>query len=415
MALTAGTAVQGGSASGALIDATTINIGSAGARPLSLALTGGTSSVSSATTQLADAHIVASGALNVYVGSGGLNLTAGKAKTLVGAGTTGVAGADATLKGVNSMTLDVLGNATLLAGTASADEGLANTLQDISADASATIIAGGPFAPKIGGSLSMTGGTALAQAGTAHAVAKAELHGGTSLDLTTGTDITLKGGKATASGAGSGACDPKAVGGVCATAVALITSDKADQKITVQQGKFTITGGTAQAAGASTAANALAGVDPNDPTTLATTLSVTTTLGTFMNGGSGSTTIKTVSGAGAGLASGAAIMFSPGAIEIKGGLTLNGGPGSGLFQNIALSNSFIALDGSVIPITITGGFFPGCSSACFGDAAFILSGAPPNNLDPLLAGLLSAIESTKGLRFNLTLSSESDKDKNYCK
>jgi hypothetical protein len=248
-------------------------------------------------------------------------------------------------------------------------------------------------------------------------VAKAELHGGTSLDLTVGTGITLQGGTATANGAGTGTCLDGT--GVCATAVALITSDKADQQITVTNGKFTITGGKASAGGASTAANALAGIDPPSPTTLATTLTVKTTGGTFMNGGTGSTGVKTVSGATPGIASGAAIMFSPGAIVITGGLTLNGGLGTGLFQNIALSNTFVSLDGSIIPITVSGGFFPGCTaSACFGDAAFILSGAPPNNLDPLLAGLLFALDSSKGTRSGLTLATierDRDKEKNYCK
>jgi hypothetical protein len=138
-----------------------------------------------------------------------------------------------------------------------------------------------------------------------------------------------------------------------------------------------------------------------------------------MNGGTGSTGVKTVSGTTPGIASGAAIMFSPGAIVIKGGLTLNGGAGTGLFQNIALSNTFISLDGSIIPVTVSGGFFPGCiASACSGDAAFVLSGAPPNNLDPLLAGLLFALDSSKGSRASLTLAAmerDKDKEKNYCK
>jgi hypothetical protein len=137
-----------------------------------------------------------------------------------------------------------------------------------------------------------------------------------------------------------------------------------------------------------------------------------------MNGGSGTTTVTSVSGLTPGLASGAAIMFSPGAIEIKGGLTLNGGPGSGLFQDIGLSNSYVRLDGSVKPVTIAGGFFGGCTLGCLADSAFVLSGAPPSNLDPLLAGLLSAVDSTKTFRFLSLLSLEGDsdkKDKNYCK
>ena len=414
----------------ASISATGINIGSSSARANSLTLTGGKVCSGGSTlcpnnqTVNSDANITASGSLNISLGAGGLTLGGGTATLGTGGGTSGMASADATLKG-GTTTLDVTGNVTLQGGTGDAQGGRSAANTDIGASASASVISGGAFAPNVGGTLTMTGGLSAIAGSTenagvgnnSHAVANSLLKGGSSLNLIVGNGIALKGGNATTAGSGTGTC--LGGGGVCATAVALITSDQADQKITVTNGNFTITGGSASAGDLTTSANALAGVDPPNQSTLATTLTITTLNGgVIMTGGSGLTGVQTPSGTAPGVASGAAIIFSPGAIAINGGvggLKLNGAQGSGLFQNIALSNSIVGLDGTVPPISISGGYLFGALSGA--DAAFVLSGAPPNNLDPLLSGLLFAIDQSKSARIAYTLADTSGdgKDKNYCK
>jgi hypothetical protein len=66
------------------------------------------------------------------------------------------------------------------------------------------------------------------------------------------------------------------------------------------------------------------------------------------------------------------------------GLMLGGGGGSDLFQLVG--TTLISVEGKGYPITITGGFSPN-NGLALGDA-FIISGAPPLNLDSLLAAFL---------------------------
>ena len=63
------------------------------------------------------------------------------------------------------------------------------------------------------------------------------------------------------------------------------------------------------------------------------------------------------------------------------GLVLDGGSGSDLYQLIG--TTLVPIGGKAYPITVTGGFDLD-SGLVFGDA-FIISGAPPLNLDSLLA------------------------------
>jgi hypothetical protein len=66
------------------------------------------------------------------------------------------------------------------------------------------------------------------------------------------------------------------------------------------------------------------------------------------------------------------------------GLSLGGGAGSDLYQLI--STTLVSLEGKSYPITVQGPFDPN-NSLTRGDA-FVISGAPPLNLDALLAAFL---------------------------
>jgi len=65
-------------------------------------------------------------------------------------------------------------------------------------------------------------------------------------------------------------------------------------------------------------------------------------------------------------------------------LSLGGGGGSDMFQLIG--NTLVSVEGKSYPITVQGGF--GTNGGLAQGDAFIISGAPPLNLDALLAAFL---------------------------
>jgi hypothetical protein len=407
--------------SAALINAATINIGSAVTPVNSLTITGGTSNVAAAASQHSDANIAATGALTAFVGAGGLTLTGGSATVANTASNTVQASAIANLQG--SIALNVTGNVLVAAGTATAQGGLAATGADVGADASANINGLGAVAATIGGTLSMLGGNAVAAptgAVGAHALASALVKGNT-LNIgviNTGSapdGLTLIGGTASATAApGIGACG--GAGGVCATANALFSST-ADKTISAK-GNIVITGGSnANADGASAFANATAGTDGGNVLTLATALTVTATSGQVrLTGGN-----EYIQNGGRSAAS--AVLQSTGAIEITGATVLTGAVQSNLYQNFASTGTIITLTGLAPPIRTFNGFSRPLPVAppAFGTytasngIAFVLTGAPPSNLDPLQSALLSALFLIKPAAAPAFVASSSSTKANYCK
>ena len=65
--------------------------------------------------------------------------------------------------------------------------------------------------------------------------------------------------------------------------------------------------------------------------------------------------------------------------------------------------------------TVNGGYLLATLTGV--DSAFVLSGAPPSNLDPLLSNLLFAVDQSKSARvaYSLADTGTEGKDKNYCK
>ena len=411
--------------SAAIIQGGTINIGSAGARTNSLTLTGGTTTVTAGTSQVrnADAQINATGAaLNVFLGAGGLTLTGGTATVTNLATNAGQASAIANLQG-GALTLDVTGNVMVAAGAATAQGGLAATSVDVGADASANINAGGALGATIGRTLSVLGGNAVAAptgATSAHALASALVKGST-LNVTVNNTglavngLTLTGGTASATASpGTGSCG--GAGGVCATANAVFSSS-ADKKISVAMGNFAITGGSnANADGVSALATAFAGTNGGNVVTLATSLTVIAGGQVQLTGGN-----EYVQNGGRSVAS--AVLQSTGGIEITGLAVLTGSAQSNLYQNFASTGTIITLTGLAPPIRTFSGFSRpvpvappafGAYTASNG-IAFVLSGAPPSNLDPLQSALLSSLFLIKPAAAPQTTSSSSAAKPNYCK
>jgi hypothetical protein len=417
-------ALTGGSNSSAAITGTNVSIGSAGARANGIVLKGGTSLVTGATPQVlhADAKISATGSLGVYLGMGGLAMTGGTASVVAGGSSSAQATAAVGLKG-SSVTLDVsnLGNLVITGGTSLAQTGLSASNLDLSADTSASIVSANSFSPIIAGALTMLGGTATAGPSSAHASSAALIDGGTDLKMRVGTSLTLAAGTAVANG---GVGDCKTGGGACANVSALISS-RSSKDIMLATGDLNFTGGSATANGGSATSTAFAGTDAGSAAgTLATLATINALAGrlTLTGGPQG----------GSGDVNSDAAILSVGGIKITGhgsggflGLTINGSAGSGLFQNVLGTGTIIRLDGSSPPVEVFGGvsLCPLATGACSGGtfgSGFILSGAPPSNLDPLLSGLFAALDQGRANRFagffdDKNLGSRKFADKNYCK
>ena len=429
--------------SAAIIQANTINIGSPGARVNGLYLNNdvtvngvaagsGTSNVtntSASQVQHSDAQIKATGLMNVYLGAGGLNLTGGSATVALSATNAAQATATAGMQ-AGTITLDIAnnGNLSMKGGTSNAYGGVSALSTDIGADASANIVSTGVFAPVITGFVSLKGGDATAApagAASAHALASALIKG-TSIILTVQNNglaangLTLTGGTASATASpGSGICGGG--GGVCATANALLSSDT-DKTISVTHGNIHLEGGSnANADGVSASANAVAGTDGGSVVTLATALTVSTSGQIQLTGGN--EYIKNV-----GKASASAILQSTGGIKLTGsgapaGTVLTGAPESGLYQNLASTGTIITQTGKVPPVeTFGGNAIPlpavpvpyGAGYTASNGVAFVLSGAPPSNLDPLQAALLSSLFLIKPFAAPGVALSSAEKP-NYCR
>ena len=217
--------------------------------------------------------------------------------------------------------------------------------------------------------------------------------------------LTLQGGKAIAdAGTVTGSCTS---GGDCqAAAFALISSGSATT-IKNSSGGIMIKGGDATANGSGTTAATLAGLVDNAASQLTTVMKVTGA-GIQLFGG---TRISTAGGA----ASSDATIKSGGGIELSGKVTLTGGS-TGLLQSIG--GTIFKLTGTAPPIQTYDGETE--NKAADTGFAFIVSGSPPSNLDPLLAGLLSSLDSIKQgaakvLDADKGLLSNKPTNKNYCK
>ena len=401
---------------GVEVRGTNITVGAPGARAQFLTIQAGTATATAGNPiQRGDAMLVSNGPLSVYL-SGDLNLKGGAATVEKAAGITGQATAIASLAGDHTL-LEIGGNATIKGGIgptacgtfgACALGGLAATFTDVGADASAYInapILTGTLDATIHGSLTVTGGNAAAGPDGGHAVASATLSGSTVV-IDVGNGTTLQGGIADAvSGTGAGNCS--IAGGICATAVALINSGN-QTKIT-DTGPITIKGGAANAIGTAAAATALAGVIDHAASQLVPVMMLASGVpGIQLTGGLQTT-------AGGGVAKSDATIVSGGGIQLRGGIKLTGGT-TGLIQTIGNPPTIFRLDGNAPPIELFGGGKQEVAVTGSGDA-FVFSGAPPSNLDPLLAGLLSALDVVKsGVKaLDADRALLASKDKNYCK
>ena len=409
--------------SAAIIQGGTINIGSAGARANSLTLTGGTTTVTAGTSQVrnADARIVATGSLNGFLGAGGLTLTGGTATVTNTATNAGQASAAANLTAGN-VVVDVTGNALVAAGTATAQGGLSALGTDVGADASASII--GLSGATIGGTLSMLGGTATATSAVGARALARTLVSGSALNLTVNNTgnlvdgMTMTAGTASATGTAAGSC--AGAGGVCAFADARLLST-ADTTINVAKGNILLTGGTnANASGANAIVTASAVSDSGSVTTLATVLTVNASAGSIKLTGGNQYVL-----ASSGIATATAGFQSTGHIKLTAGFgtKLTGSSASGVYQNLGGTlQSLLGLAGQAVE-TAGGYTLPApVAPPAFGvytainGVAFVLSGAPPSNLDPLQAALLSSLTAlnTKFGGASVATSSSSTKP-NYCK
>ena len=150
--------------------------------------------------------------------------------------------------------------------------------------------------------------------------------------------------------------------------------------------------------GASAAATAVGGTDGGNVVTLATALTVSASGQIQLVGGN--EYVKN-----GGKSSASAILQSTGGIKLSGsgvpgGTVLSGAPESGLYQNLANTGTIIIQSGKVPPIETIGenAFLAPTAPPIFGagytasnGVAFVLTGAPPSNLDPLQAALLSSL------------------------
>jgi hypothetical protein len=360
--MNAGNAATGQSADAILRADDTLSINTAG----NIAVTGGTAvaSAPSATDTTADA-ILRGSTVHLVVG-GALDLTGGTTDITNTAGSTQSATAVAQLEGT-VMTMKVAGNVEVTGGEATAAAG-GNT-----AISSAEISSVVTLTPVIQGDLTLTGGTALAQpvaGNSAKAEATAEIHTGGDLNLRITGDVNVQGGVATAT---------TLTGGFAATANSGATLSADGIKDIQVGGDFSVTGGLATTVGANATATALAGTDAGQAAATSETLLVTTGGDMFLRGGFefGANTLAS------------AAILSAGEIKlfINGpqGLVLGGGGGTDFFQLVG-GTTLISLEGRGYPITLQGGLNTD-NGLARGDA-FIISGAPPLNLDALLAAFL---------------------------
>ena len=188
-----------------------------------------------------------------------------------------------------------------------------------------------------------------------------------------GGDINVIGGTAMAS---------TQAGGIAATAsssAALAADGIKDPQV---GGQFMVTGGSATTSGAGASATALAGTDSGTASSHSLTLKITTGGDVVLRGGIESGVDSLASAAI--LSAGEIKMFISG----PQGLLLGGGSGSDLFQLV--STTLISLEDKSYPITIQEVFLPDNGQAR-GDA-FVISGAPPLNLDSLLAAFLQTTD-----------------------
>jgi hypothetical protein len=387
-----------------------ITVGAPGAPAEFLNIQAGSASAP-AGIQRGDAILNSTGSLIAYL-SGDLTLKGGAA-TVTGDNKS-QASAIALLAGV-STTLNVGGNMVLNGGTSLAQGGVAATTLDVGADSSAYInspMAPGGLTATIGGSLTATAGNATASVNEGRASASATLSGST-IAMTAGTGIKLTGNMATADvGAGTGNC--MATGGYCATAAALINSGT-KTAVTSNAGGIILEGGTAMANGTAGTANALAGIVDHAPTQLNTVMTITSS-GANVQLTAGPQTV--VAG---GIAKSDATILSGGGIELIGGVALSGAS-TGLFQALnagstGTTTNIISLDGSVPPITLKPMSLTRIGTLHTGNA-FIISGSPPSNLDPLLSGLLSSINALTTLLVKsgtVSTTPASSSKANYCK
>jgi hypothetical protein len=350
----------------AAISGSSINIGAH-----NLVLQGGTSIVNGGgNTDSASATIQSSGALNITL-SGSAILNGGSA-TVSGAGSSEESTALALLEGDNVL-FNVVGSTTITGGNAFANSG-ASTGSDYGADASADLISQSAFAPQVGGNLILSGG-----ASTATAAAKAKAQGllqATSFDITVGGNFNIDNSAATAHASGS----------ATATSSALLSST-GTKDITVG-GAWNIIGGSATVSGG--VADTIAGTDPG-------TLLVGVSLVAHVSGPINLTAGHETGGSNADSA--ATILGSSEIDLFTSHLNLKGNTGSGLFQQIGPS-TINRIFGNAYPITVNDGVPNSVTlfeDTSLGDA-FILSGAPPQNLDSLQEGILAAIDLSKSSR-----------------
>jgi hypothetical protein len=358
--ITAGTAGTGQSADAVLKADNALNINTSG----NLSAAGGTATASTPSTADTTADVLLSGANVGLVVGGNFTLTGGTSTITGGAGASQAAHANSRLEGT-ALSMQVTGNAVITGGTATAATG-SNT-----STAQSSVESGTTLNPTIQGDLMIAGGTSLAQpvAGQAAvADASAELKSGGDLLLNVGRDLTITGGAAVAS---------TALGGTSAIADSGASLAATGTKEILVARNFTINGGSAATTGGGASATSIAGLDAGQAAATSVTLKVTT-------GGD----LQLLGGTELGNALASAALLSAGEIKlfINGptGLTLGGGRGSDLFQLVG--TTLISLEGKGYPITVQGSFDANGSLA-LGDA-FIISGAPPLNLDSLLAAFL---------------------------
>ena len=389
-------ASTGTSDSGAIVNGGNVNIGSASVRSKDLVLTGGSNTVNSAASHHSDASILSAGQINILL-AGNATLTGGTA-TANGAAATATSTSLANIAGGN-ISLDALGNVSIVAGTATANSGLSTLTTDYGADASASIVSQGAFAPKIGNDLKVVGGSSSATPTIAGQVVHAKAQGileGKSLNLTVGHDLLQDNSLATATADASVGGGAKAV----ASSSSLLATNAGDKTIKVS-GKWDMIGGTATSNGGTGAtANTLVATTDSD-NALGAIWKLTAQVSGNMNltggfqAGSSSTS-----------ASSAVVLGAPGNIVLTTAhLTLTGNSGSGLFNTLP-GNTVLRMDGTHIPITVNGnGSGITIVSNALLDSAFVLSGAPATNTDALQSSFIAAIQTSSN---NRTVGSSND-------
>ena len=395
ISLTAG-ATTANSDSGAIVNGGNVNIGSAAVRAQNLVLTGGSNTVNGAASHHSDASILSAGQINIVL-AGNATLTGGTANAL-GAGTTGKSTALANIAGSN-IALDALGNVTIVAGTATATGGASAALTDYGADASASIISQGAFAPKVGNNLTVSGGSSSATPAAPGQTVRAKAQGileGTSLNITVGHDLLQNNGAATAT------ADVSVGGGATALASSssILATNAGDKTLQVG-GKWDMVAGTATSnGGVGAAANTLVATTDSD-NVLGAIWKVTAQVTGNIDMTAGHEAGTSPTGA-----SSAVVMGAPGNITLTtAALQITGNTSSGLFNSLP-GNITLRLDGTHIPVTVNGS---GGGITIFQDptlgSAIVLSGAPPTNTDTLQSSFIAAIQSSSNTR---TIGADSD-------